>query len=347
MHRQRGLLLKRLFSLAVLVGSVFGYSQLMTGPLAYLATPPAPSQPPHSLTSLVGELLKWNSPIYPGTLGGGYFFLLFSAVMVVIITIFMRTMSDYLVHSRSGISILETRLTCEMLNPLMTRATVRREQRFHANRSVKAYHMEFRATEPGGTIDRDTFRIKSMIKGTEVTDRARLERLKIPQGATGLVVTEPYQHHLPTNLLATYLPNFLVLQLKNFFRGVIVERQISLDYINEFCGEHPKVQLTSVRYPVTNVVLEISFFSDTAPDEQDIHCDVLRDNIADPVDPVVTTRDGKTLYTFNVGRLYQETVCVHWKNKKLALQAVTAPPPDDGKSPGPKRLGRPSRRRVK
>jgi hypothetical protein len=263
---------------------------------------------------LFTELLKVDNSIY-GFPASGYVFLLLTLILLLIAISLMRGIGNYLEYSRVGISLLETEMELVMEDAARRRATLCRKQTFHANRSgVTAYHLIHRADAPGGSIDPGSIELESFVAGKAITK----ELLMRGNGASRDVI-EIYKKPLPTSLLATYLPNWLVALLQNtpLFDSSLVRREGRVTYIDEYSGSECVLSITSLRYPVINTKIKINFISGTEPEKDSVRAFLIQENAVEEIDVRRSQDNGRTIFEIVARSLYRETLRIQWINRSL------------------------------
>jgi hypothetical protein len=194
-----------------------------------------------------------------------------------------------------------------------TRATVRRQQVFHANRpEVSAYHLVCRADHETGHIDMDDISLVSIIGGEKITKDI------LKRGTPKAVdLIEVYQHNLPNGLLVTFLPNWLVAMLHptGLFDSVLVKRTGHVVYLDEYSGAESVISMSAMRYPVTNTFLTISFFNGSEPYADDMRGFLIKENAVEEIAVAMKVVGERTIFEVCVRSLYQETLRVQWKNR--------------------------------
>lgn len=289
------------------------------GMLAFVAVPfRAHDDPLGDPGGFLSQLLPFGSSLYGGVPGLSWLFLAILALLLLAAALIVHTLltgiASYISRSRVGISVLQTELCLEIEDHAMTRARVRREQLFHANRrNVSAYHFEHRATASGGSIDPASITMTSIIDHDNVTDHL----IKSRGIGKQIDTIELFKRPLPTSFFATYLPNSVVLFLHErmkMFRKTIVHRTGEMLYNNEYNIPEPIFQLASVRYPVTNVRMKVVFPEQAAPPADRIDCFLIEENTVKKITPARVGDQGRVTYTIDLRSFYQAKLRIQWRN---------------------------------
>jgi hypothetical protein len=305
------------------MSAVFGWIQLVWPPIdRYMKMPltAAPGAPKPGIRNLVGELLDPFTLIYKDTPLAGWLWLIVAALVFIIVLLLVLSAAQwvlrYLERSRAAVSILETRLTLTFDAPDMVRSTVAREQLVHANRHVTAYRTTSSVDNRDARIDLDSYRWSSHTEG-----RGTLRSTILNVGTDRQrEIIEMYEQPLPTNGLATYLPNALVHRRKHWFPDTIVTRKSRLSQFNEYNGDTPLFQLTALRYPTNNAVIELQFWEVSSPDLHDIKVFLTDQNVAVPVFPTeeITPPPGMRSYVIRHKHIKAESALrITWSNANL------------------------------
>lgn len=233
---------------------LIGWAEFMFKPIRYYA-----EQQNLTLTESMADLLRIQPSAYDWPFSG-YVFLVTSTILLsfalVLILRPVRAALDFVEGSESPVSILESRIELVMHDADMTVCTTRREQIMHANgANVDAYHYGQEAV--AGSIQADKLKIESRINGTIITR----DLLKRVQGKS-VDTIERFNHSLPTNFIATYFPDSLVLFLFRtfgWFKHCLVKRTCSSQDRGEYSLKAPMYQLAVSRYPVSKVSVTLNF----------------------------------------------------------------------------------------
>lgn len=295
-------------ALAVFVGAVYGWADFLWKPLYTSEL---------SLAFKLAELVKPISPLYEFPFGGWLFIIASTAISIWILVVILqvaRWILTYIDDSRAAISILETNMRLDFDDSSMQRATLSRDQLLHANRAVTAYRATASVSAEKATIEPNSFRSFVEVDGRDIIEKTM--QFGSPRECETI---EMFSRPLPLSILATYLPNGLVHFLRDQFLDVIVNRKTSLVHLNEYCVEKPFIKLSAPPRPINNFKLEINFFSETAPDKDDIEAFLVSENTARPVTPIIDPNApiGITRYTFKCRRVSNVSLLVTWRNTKI------------------------------
>jgi len=268
-------------------------------------------------------LIQFRSPIYGGVPALSWIFV--ATVFYGPLWLLARARS-YLGRQFVPISVLETRLVLRFTDETLIRAFVDREQLFHANRrGMRAYHFQHSPSRHDGAIDEDTIFLESRINDEVINERrnGRVHLIKALNARRGIDVVEVYDRELPVSLWATLLPNDLVLNLFKFgrymfFRTVVVSRRGTVTYVDEYNGDRALFQITALRYPVSNVSLEVRFPTAVSPDRDRLQAMIIRENVVQEKEPYWREEGGLTVFAVSTGRFANATLRLVWENHKLA-----------------------------
>ena len=133
-------------------------------------------------------------------------------------------------------------------------------------------------------------------------------------------IIEIYSRVLPTNILATALPNEFVLWMYRSlgrFSSTLVERRGEVSYANEYNGPEAIFSLTAQRYPVTKINIRLSFPDVSGPELGDMSCFVIRENAVKVLTPDTWREGGRCYYQISFRKLNQATVRCQWTNRRL------------------------------
>lgn len=233
---------------------LIGWAEFIFKPIRFYA-----KQQNLTLGESLADLMRVQPSAYDWPFSG-YVFLITSAIIVyfglVLVVRPVRAALDFLEGSESPVSILESQIELFMHDADMNTCTTYRKQIMHANgENVDAYH--YGQVANAGTILADKLRIESRINGAVIT-RDLLKRM---QGKS-VDTIERFNHPLPTNIVATYLPDSLVLFLFRtfgWFKRCLVKRTCSSQDRGEYCQKDPMYQLAVSRYPVSKVSVTLNF----------------------------------------------------------------------------------------
>ena len=268
---------------------------------------------PGGLRSILAALMQVQSPIYPEAPLIGWIFIAVTAILFLVGVSWLRWIANYIERSRVGISMIETRMDLVMEDKARKLATVRRQQVFHANRpDVSAYHLVCRADHATGYVDMANISLDSILAGQRITKE--ILKRGTPKAAD---LIEVYTRNLPSGLLVTFLPNWLVAMLHptGVFDRVLVKRTGHVAYIDEYSGPESVISMSAMRYPVTNTFLNISFINGSEPCDSDMRGFLIRENAVEEIAVAKTIDTDRTVFSVCVRSLYQETLRVQWKNR--------------------------------
>lgn len=291
------------------LAAVFGmvsWVQFLWPPIAYYRKT---AEPPEG-ASILGELLKPNNAIYDEPLLG-WAFIALSVVLVLFLIHWTRAVADYLQHSRVGISILDTQMEIEMQDAGRHMAVGRRKQTLHANRrGITAYHFGSRTDSATGRI------LGGQIQQTSVVGHKKITRELLSRGSeTSVDVIEVFDQELPTNLFATYLPNWLVCLLHGagLFQDVVVTRTGEIVYQGEFDGKEGVYSVSSTKYPISRTAIRVAFVVGHEPPEDQVRGFLIRENVVEEV--ALTTTRSQTHVTFEAkaGTMLMESLRIQWR----------------------------------
>lgn len=315
MRKRRPITQMRSVRLLGVCAALAGWSTLLWPAVRFYS-----SRPGVTLSSTLLELLKPTNSIFPDGVFVGWIFLLVGALLAVAVPLaalqILGALLRYVSLSEVEISILETRLTLRFEDAEMRRCTVTRQQLFHANQSGHgAYHYEHTTSSETGEVVGGSFDMASTLGDELLTSDFLIRRSK-----TRLEAIEMFKRPLPTSVFSTYLPDWLVLlafQHTSLFDHVVVERVGEIQNLNEYNGDSPVFELTSVRYPASNVYITIDFPKDVAPAVSDVKCFRIKANVVSPIHPRCTPDGERRIFTAYVGRLEQERLRLQCSNARL------------------------------
>ncbi|HRJ63574.1 hypothetical protein [Brevundimonas sp. UBA2416] len=305
MRKSTGSLARWAFWLAAVIATVIGWWQFLWPPIAfYRARTPSPGG-----ADILAELIKPNNAIYGEPLLG-WAFLLSTAVIGLFIIHWSRGIADYLQNSRVGISVLETVMEVEMHDAARTQATIRRRQTFHANRrGITAYRFGAATDAKGGRILRPTMKQTSMVANQTIT-----KELLIRGSESNLEVIEVFLKELPTSLVATFLPNWLVCMLHtaHLFDGIVVTRTGESKYENEFSGPEGVYSVSTTKYPISRTVIRVLFQQGHEPPDGNVRGFLIRENVVEEVALSRSTTPTHSVYEVKANSLHMESLRVQW-----------------------------------
>jgi hypothetical protein len=275
--------------------------------------------------SVLAELIQPHNKIYPNNPLSGYAFLILTFGLVVWVIYNLRQIIRYLDISFKQLSILDSKFDVKIHDVALTRATMRRVQNFHANRSnISAYRQVSTLDAQDARIDVGSLNSVSTLNGASITKE------RIPKNTkANLELIEVYNQDLPTSITASLLPNDMVRALFNLgrFKGIVVTRIFSVDFINEYNGEHPSLQATATDSWATNVVLRLDFPEETAPDSESMSCFLIMDGAVRRLDVQPAPENGnRVIYEVRYGNLYKASIRLQWTNEKLRKYLASQQP---------------------
>lgn len=287
------------------------------------------------------ELLRPTNAIFTDGYMTGWIFLLIGIVLIFAVPLaalqLLGSLLRYVALSEVEISILETRLTLRFEDSEMRRCTVTRKQLFHANQPGHgAYHYEHTISSETGEVVDGSFDMASTLGDELLTSDFLFRRSK-----KRLEAIEMFKRPLPTSFFTTYLPDWLVLLIFNhtsILDHVVVERIGEIQNMNEYNGDSPVFELTSVRYPASNVYITIDFPKEVAPAVADVKCFRIKANVVSPIHPRCSPEGERRIFTAYVDRLEQEKLRLQWSNNRLhsvmaGMVAPNAPAPLSAPTP--------------
>lgn len=285
------------------------------------------------------ELLKPDSKIYPVP-GGGYLFILLTIGLAILLVYILRGIGNYLERAFQSLSVIDSEFEVIIQDLDARRATMRRVQNFHANRSgISAYRHTSSLDTPGASQDMKTLKVESFIGSTRITK----DILKRKSGST-LEIIDMFNRELPTSLVASLLPSLLVRAMHHntLLQNVVVNRTFEMDYIDEYASDSPSMQVTAAEFPVTHVALAIDFPDEIAPPKEDISCFIITQGAVRQHDRIWREAgSGRVTYRVEHRNLYKSSLRLQWNNTRLrAAQAqraaAAAPEPTVKVPPKPK-----------
>jgi hypothetical protein len=259
-------------------------------------------------------LNPFDKTIYKETIFAGPLFLTASFIAFTSIGLVYNSFANYINNSRSAISVIYTKIDIVFHDLELSKSTITRNQYIHANQpSVRAYRSSITTSAPNGKVIGNSYRSSSSINGKNIT-----EEVMSFGDDNSLELIEIFKSDLPINKIATYLPNFAVYQLRSIFSQTIVERQTQIVQENEYNHDKPSFSLSSIRYPVSNATITVSFPNSTAPSQNDIKALLISENLADIIDITTKIEDpSRTIYCVNLKELRNSTLKIIWNNNSL------------------------------
>ena len=295
-----------------LVIAALVWPERLSAPAHYLGQAHSPG-----LTQLVRELTKPRNAIYPDADFKGWALLALAALALFWLVLVLRALVRAFESSGRPITTLELSLDLVFEDDLMTKSTLCRVQKFHANNlQASAYYFRHSANSDDGVLY-GKLDLYSVLDGRVIT-----QRILGPVGRRKIEIIEQYHQPLPTRWAGRFLPVGVKrwLDRSGLLAGLIVTRRSGINHLNEFNGANPLMALGSLRHPVDNVAFSICFFEATAPNPADIFAFVMNENIVEDVE-VVRDPDpptGRVVYRAGVDRIQQENFQIQWSNGRLA-----------------------------
>lgn len=304
--RRMGSLARWAFWGIAVIATIAGWLQFLWPPVAYyLKTQPHPGG-----MEILGELVKPNNVIYEVPFLG-WVFLALSTIIVLFLVHWTRGVADYLQHSRVGISILDTQIDVEMQDAARTKAITTRRQTLHANRrGITAYRFGSSTDSPTGRIAGPAVDQRSHV-GNKLITKELLAR----GSPRAIDVIEVFDRELPTSLLATYLPNLAVCALHSIglFADVVVTRIGRVTYENEFDGPEAVYSIASTKYPISRTSIRVAFLTGHEPPAGQIRSFLIRENVVEEVDLIVSHNATHTIYEAKAGSMMLESLRIQWR----------------------------------
>lgn len=298
--------LRRGLWILALATTIVGWAEFLWPPVAeFRKTPDSPGG-----ADVLGQLIRPNNEIYDVPFQG-WLFLLVCAGLLLVLLHWIRAVTDYLQNSRVGLSVLETVMSIEMLDIARTRAVIRRKQIFHANRrGITAYRSNHQTDAPGGRIPRAEVTQQSQVANKVVT-----KELIMRGSEANLEVIEAFHDELPTNLAATFLPNWLVclLHSQGLFEGVVVTREGEATYHDEFSGVDGVYSVSSTKYPISRTIIRVAFMLGHEPPAGKVRGFLIRENVVEEV--ALRTERNLTHITYEArsNKLHMESLRIQWE----------------------------------
>jgi hypothetical protein len=276
--------------------------------------------------ALLGMLLRPITPIYPDVPLGGYMFIGLGIILAVVVFGLIKSVLTYWENARVPISVLETHLELSFQSDDLREATLSRKQLLHANRrNVTVYIHKAELTSPSHQTAYGAITCSSVIGYESITDNFETF------GSTRAVeIVERFKRELPTNWVATLMPNSWVRSLHKIgiFNRLVVTRYVQTTQFDEYNNDRPRITVSSLRYPVTNVQVTLRFPASSAPDPADIKALLVRENAASNIAVQRTPAQNEAVYTVGLDEFYKCTLRVYWSNSRLqAMLAARAATP--------------------
>ncbi|MEI9996545.1 MAG: hypothetical protein WDM91_18250 [Rhizomicrobium sp.] len=292
---------RRLIPYFLGLASLFGWVELVGPPVMALFKGT-------SAWVVFGDLLQIHSRYYSVPLGG-YFFLLTTFGGLVFLVSLGRSVVIYWENATVPLSVLETKLTLEFSADL-SHSTLTREQIYHANRAGQtAYHIK--SSTDTGTISDNGIHIKSWINNRKITKKL----VMTGNPKKSVQIMEVFDAPLPTNFLATLLPDMVVLLLfkhANVFRSTIARRNATTQNDNEYNGPQGVFSLESLLYPVSNVDVTIKFPVSRIPPEMDVY--LIKQNAVEELNPERKDENGFVSFRIIQSPFAKATLRFLWRN---------------------------------
>jgi hypothetical protein len=188
---------------------------------------------------------------------------------------------------------------------------MRRKQAFHANRrGITAYRASSQCDHPGGRILKKTIK-----QASTVGDKPLTKELLIRGSESTLEIIEVFTRELPTNLLATFLPNWLVCAIHRLglFESVVVKRTGEWTYAGEFAGPEGVYSVTATKYPITRTSIRVGFVLGSEPPDGAIRGFLIRENVVEEVHLHKETTATHCYFQANAQSLHLESLRIQWR----------------------------------
>jgi hypothetical protein len=263
---------------------------------------------------VVWQLAQPNNDIYSVPFLG-WAFLALSVAFAFLALHYWRRAINYLDNSRVGISVLSTTITVEMQDAERTMAIMHREQAFHANRKgITAYRMDTSTDTSTGRILRNT-----LTQESHAGNKLLTKDLILRGNDSTLEVIERFENPLPTNWLATYLPNFIVCMLHDgwFFDDVVVERKGAITLQNEFNCNEGVYQINSTKYPISRTKIRLAFIVGSEPPQAQVKGFIVKENVVEEVDVKMMREQTHVIYEVKAPNLHLESLRIQWEFKPV------------------------------
>lgn len=297
----------------LVIASIAGVSQLLWPPIgAYV------DQNGHSLIDIIVTLLNPVSTDIYAIPFMGWLFIISCLIIGIGVLAAARLFFRYLEKSKVPISVLETNVTIDVLDPAGIEVVYRRHQTFHANqKKLKAYRLTMSADADGGSIDRETLQQNSTLDDVDIT-----EDIILRGSDKALTVMERFDRELPTSRIATYLPNAAVLWMyrHELFQKTVIKRTGSVVYRNECSRRHCVMAVNASVSPITSVQMTVIFPEEAVP--KNIRCYVTHANVCDDVHltPITSSKsldipEGKVGFRAKKRGLYHRNMEILWENE--------------------------------
>jgi hypothetical protein len=320
-----------LFALATIGVAVVGWSTLLYPPVEFYL-----SKPQTGFGGLLVELLKPSNAIFPDGYGVGWIFLASSLALAIAVPLaglqLLSAALRYIEASEATISVLESKFTLHFEDEAMSKSILTREQVFHANRpAVSSLPYTHSVNSPDGEIVSGSFKISSFIKDKKLTSHVMEDF-----SPNRIEAIEVLSRNLPTSLLATYLPDWLVLAIFNhtaLLDGVIVERHGEIKHVNEFNGERARLEFRTDKFATRNMTVTISLPLSASHCVSDLTCFIIHRHAVSEIHPRSTVQGDRRLICLFIDRLSQEVLRIQWTPPRSAGEkrdsAVEAKPSEE------------------
>lgn len=277
---------------------------------------------PHSAFETISAIYHGSSQVYEFPLLGIVLALELVALAWLAILQIARAV-EYYSLTRRGIVVIDLTLRLDFEGPDLSKSTLQRHQRFHANRSgVTAYFFNHQVTSPSGLIVDGSFDLASS------KDNALITKNMMPDVSDKRIdLIERFTEELPRSYILKFMPASWKTVLAPLFPRHIVSRKSSIKHLNEFNHSLPRVSVTSNKYPVNNVSIEVSFPSDIAPKLADVSAYLISENVVrdNPVARSSRSTPDRTVFMSRVGRLHAQDFRLEWVNRPEGLQPKLNP----------------------
>jgi len=311
--------IRTLVTIACVAAAGAGWSTLLWPPVRYFY-----SSAGKGFWSTLGELLSPANSIYPDGPLVGWIFLTSTAALAIAVPIallrVLGALMRYVDISEADLSLLELSITLRFSDDL-TRTTIVRDQLFHANQpGTTAYHYRQTAESAKGRILANTFEMESAVNGIKLT-----KEFSITSSDKLFDAIEIFNRPLPTSLLATYLPDWVVRPLHShtpLLEGAIVRRSGQIILENEHSGSEGMYQLNASRR-AKNVSIKLDFPADRAPKSADVRCFVISGNVVSEMHATLCSYADRRTYTAEIGRLEKSSLRIQWINKVVGDPEMT------------------------
>ena len=306
MKRTRSSLLRWAFWLLAAIAGFFSWWQILWPPVSFYSR--ARNDP--GIAAVVGELLKPRNTVYDEPFLG-WVFLALTVVLALVLLHSVRSVADYLQHSRVGISVLETVMEVEMQDAARDMAIIRRHQTIHANRrGITAYRFGSSTDTPGGRI------VKASLSHQSTVGNQNITKELISRGSdTNLDIIEVFNRELPTSLITTFLPNIIVCALHKIglFEGTVVVRRGESTFQNEFNDSQGVYSVSTTKYPISRTIIRVAFVIGHQPQPDKIRGFLIRENVVEEVALSSKSTQTHFICEARANSLHMESLRVQWE----------------------------------